>query len=125
MTPIRSFLRSSFGSALLGGAFAVALGAVAISTGLISVDNSSGSTVAASPIAPRTEPAAGSGRTVGQVYQDDAQGVAFIEAEQKSTAATTPFGGPPAAAPQPAPGSSSTVTATSSPTLTSSTARAR
>ena len=95
MTRTRTFLRSSFGSALLGGIVAVALGFVAIATGLISVDNSPGSTATASaPIVPRTEPASGTGRTVGQVYQDDAQGVAFIEAQEKQTMAATPFGGP-------------------------------
>ena len=94
MTRIRTFFRSSFGSALLGGIVAVALGVVAISSGIVSVDNSSGSTVASSPpITPPTEPASGSARTVGQVYQDDAQGVAFISAEEKPTA-ESPFGAP-------------------------------
>ncbi|MCB0876456.1 MAG: trypsin-like peptidase domain-containing protein [Solirubrobacterales bacterium] len=95
MTRIRTFFRSSFGSALLGGVVAVALGVVAISTGIVSVDNSSGSAVASSPpVTPDTEPASGSDRTVGQVYQDDAQGVAYIEAEEKPTASSSPFGAP-------------------------------
>jgi S1-C subfamily serine protease len=95
MTRLKTLFSSPFGSALLGGAVAVAVGIVVIATGLISVDNSSGSAATAStPITPRTEPASGSQRTVGQVYQDDAQGVAFIEAQEKATASATPFGGP-------------------------------
>ncbi len=95
MTRIRTFFSSSFGSALFGGIVAVALGVVAISAGLISVDNSSGSTPATSPpITPATEPASGSGHTVGQVYQSDAQGVAYIEAQEKPTASASPFGAP-------------------------------
>ena len=94
MTRARTFFRSSFGSALFGGIVAVAIGIVAIATGLISVDNSSGSApLAATPIT-TTEPASSTGQTVNQVYQEDAQGVAFISAEQKPTAPATPFGGP-------------------------------
>ena len=95
MTRIRSFFRGSFGSALLGGVVAVALGVVAIATGLVSVDNSSASStaVASAPL-PQTEPASGVDRTVGQVYQEDAQGVAYIEAQEKPGAATSPFGEP-------------------------------
>jgi S1-C subfamily serine protease len=95
MTRIRTFFRSSFGSAMLGGIVAVALGVVAISSGIVSVDNSSGSAAASSPsITPATEPASDAGRTVGQVYQDDAQGVAFISAEEKPTTSASPFGAP-------------------------------
>ena len=95
MTRIRSFFRGSFGSALLGGVVAVALGVVAIATGLVSVDNSSASStaVASAPL-PQTEPASGVDRTVGQVYQEDAQGVAYIEAQEKPGSATSPFGEP-------------------------------
>ncbi len=97
MTRIGTFFSSSFGSALLGGVVAVALGVVAVSSGIVSVDNSSGSTTASSPAAssppPSTAPASGSDRTVGQVYQEDAQGVAFIAAEEKATA-PSPFGAP-------------------------------
>ena len=95
MTRIRSFFRGSFGSALLGGVVAVALGVVAIATGLVSVDNSSASStaVASAPL-PQTEPASGVDRTVGQVYQEDAQGVAYIEAQEKPGSTTSPFGEP-------------------------------
>ena len=78
MTRARTFFRSSFGSALFGGIVAVVIGIVAIATGLISVDNSSGSApVAATPIT-KTEPASSTGQTVNQVYQEDAQGVARL-----------------------------------------------
>ena len=97
MTRIGKLLRGSFGSALLGGLVAVALGVVAIATGVIAVDNTSGSPSAA--IVP-SQPAAAS-RSIGDVYDDDAQGVAFIEAEQESSAERRPG----AAAPRPAPGS--------------------
>ena len=95
MTRIRSFFRGSFGSALLGGVVAVALGVVAIATGLVSVDNSSASStaVASAPL-PQTELASGVDRTVGQVYQEDAQGVAYIEAQEKPGSTTSPFGEP-------------------------------
>ena len=94
MTRIRTFFKSSFGSALLGGIIAVAVGIGAIASGLISVDNSSGSTAVASAPLPQTEPASGSEQTVGQVYQEDAQGVAYIEAQEKPGASTSPFGEP-------------------------------
>jgi len=95
MNRTRSFFKSSFGSALLGGIVAIAVGIAAIAWGLISVDNSSGSTtaVASAPL-PQTEPASGEGQTVGQVYQEDAQGVAYIEAQEKAGASTSPFGEP-------------------------------
>jgi S1-C subfamily serine protease len=93
MTRARTIFRSSFGSALLGGLVAVALGIAAIATGIVSVDNGSDAPPVAAAIAP-SEPAAAS-RTIGDVYDDDAQGVAFIEAEQESSAAPSPFGMPP------------------------------
>ncbi len=96
MTRIRSFFGSSFGSGLLGGAVAVTFGVIAITSGLISVDNSSGSSssVASPPVSPESEPASGAGRTIGQVYEQDAQGVAFISAEQSGETSSSPFGEP-------------------------------
>jgi S1-C subfamily serine protease len=93
MTRATTSLRSTLGSALLGGLVAVALGIAAIATGIVNVDNSSGS--APPTVISPSEPAAGGANTVGDVYEDDAQGVAFIEAEQKPSAAATPFGVPP------------------------------
>jgi len=94
MTRIRTFFKSSFGSALLGGIVALALGIGAVATGIVSVDNSDSDAAVAQVPLPQTEPASGSGRTVGQVYQQDAQGVAFIAAQQKSSASSSPFGEP-------------------------------
>jgi S1-C subfamily serine protease len=94
MTRIRRFFKSPFGSALIGGIVVAAVGIGAIASGLVSVDNSSGSTAVASAPLPQTQPAAGTDRTVGQVYQEDAQGVAYIEAQEKSGASTSPFGEP-------------------------------
>ncbi|GIK77204.1 MAG: PDZ domain-containing protein [Acidobacteria bacterium] len=91
MNRIAKLLRGSFGSALLGGIVAVALGIVAISTGIVEAGDPSDPAPAA--IVP-SAPAAAS-RSIGDVYDDDAQGVAFIEAEQESSAAATPLGAPP------------------------------
>jgi len=89
-----------FLSALLGGVLALALGIAVVATGLISVDNSDSgnsatTTVAQGPIATDTQPVAGADRTVGQVYEEDGQGVAFIEAVQsgQGSGQATPFGG--------------------------------
>ena len=86
---------SPFLSALLGGVIALALGIAAVATGLISVDNSDDSataTVAQGPIATDTAPASTGDRTVGQVYQQDGQGVAYIEAVEKPSGSASPFG---------------------------------
>ena len=85
-------LRSPLLAGLIGGVAAIALGVAAIATNLISVDNSDHTTVAQAPLATGTKPAAATGNTVGQVYQEDGQGVAFIEAVQKPTGEATPFG---------------------------------
>ncbi|HET6830273.1 MAG TPA: trypsin-like peptidase domain-containing protein [Solirubrobacterales bacterium] len=94
MTRARTIFRSPFGSALLGGFVAVVLGITAIAAGVVTVDNADSAPAPPPAISP-SEPAAGGARTVGEVYEDDAQGVAFIEAEQKPSAEATPFGMPP------------------------------
>jgi len=90
MTRVKSFFRSPFGSALFGGIVAVAVGIVAIATGIIDVDNGSDATPA--PVITPSEPASGAAHTIGEVYKDDAQGVAYIEAQEKPTTEQTPFG---------------------------------
>ena len=96
MHRFKSFSSSSFGSALFGGVVALALGVLAVGTGLVDVSDDSGSTtttVASSPtITDASEPASGSAQTVGQVYDEDGQGVAYIEAVQKSSDSSSPFG---------------------------------
>jgi S1-C subfamily serine protease len=79
---MRGFLKSSFGSALLGGAVVAAFGAIAIAAGWIQAD-SGGSTVTvsqplAAPVAAKGE---GDANLVNQIYRRDGQGVAFISAE--------------------------------------------
>jgi S1-C subfamily serine protease len=79
---MRGFLKSSFGSALLGGAVVAAFGAIAIAAGWIQAD-SGGSTVTvsqplAAPVAAKDE---GDPNLVNQIYRRDGQGVAFISAE--------------------------------------------
>lgn len=95
MHRLRNALSSPFGAGLIGGVAALALAIAAVGSGLISVDNSDGddtTTVAQSPLATDAAPAAAGDHTVGQVYAEDGQGVAFIEAVEKPTGATTPFG---------------------------------
>jgi len=96
MSSLKKIVSSPFGSGLLGGLVALALGVVAISTGLISVEQREGgpsaTTVAQAPTATDAQPAAAADRTVGQVYEQDGQGVAYIEAEQDASTSTSPFG---------------------------------
>ena len=96
MQRLKSFSGSSFGSALLGGVAALALGVLVVGTGLVDVGDGSGSTtttVASSPtITDASRPASGSAQTVSQVYEEDGQGVAYIESQEKASSASSPFG---------------------------------
>jgi S1-C subfamily serine protease len=79
---MRSFARSPFGSALLGGAVVAVFGAIAIAAGWIQADEG-GSTVTVSqplsaPVSATDEP---SDNLVNQIYRRDGQGVAFISSE--------------------------------------------
>jgi S1-C subfamily serine protease len=94
---MRGFLKSSFGSALLGGAVVAAFGAIAIAAGWIQAD-SGGSTVTvsqplAAPVAAKDE---GDANLVNQIYRRDGQGVAFISAEigGGESQGLSPFGEP-------------------------------
>ena len=85
----------SFGIAVGGGLVAIAFAVLAVASGLIDVDNTDGgtSTVASAPLATDAQPASASARTVGQVYEEDGQGVAFIKAEQAGgTETQSPLG---------------------------------
>jgi len=91
----KNALSSPFLSALIGGVLALGLGIAAVASGLISVDNSDDSpttTVAQAPISSDAQPVSGADHTVGQVYDEDGQGVAYIEAVEKPSGAATPFG---------------------------------
>jgi S1-C subfamily serine protease len=95
MKRIKSLRTSSFGSGLLGGLVALALGIAVVATGLVPVDNGNGgttTTVAQAPLATDTQPASAAPDTVGQVYDQDGQGVAYIEAQQKPSTSVSPFG---------------------------------
>ncbi len=95
---MKSFFRSSFGSAILGGIVVAAFGWVAIAAGWIQADGN-GSTVTvsqplAAPVSASEE--SGDGNLVNQIYRRDGQGVAFIEAEQPAQGSSelSPFGEP-------------------------------
>jgi S1-C subfamily serine protease len=88
---MRSFLRTPFGSALLGGAVVAALFAVAISAGWIEADGDSTTTVAAPLSAPVVDREGGDANVVNQIYRRDGGGVAFIEATQAPEETASPF----------------------------------
>jgi S1-C subfamily serine protease len=94
---MRRFFRTSFGSALLGGAVVAAFGWVAIAAGWIEAEDG-GSTVAvsqplAAPVASRED---GDTNLVNEIYRRDGQGVAFIAAKLPDSGSSelSPFGQP-------------------------------
>ncbi len=95
MSRVKGFFRTSFGSAVLGGAIVAAFGLLAISAGWVDAGGG-GTTISAAPLAaPAVDThSGGDGNTVNQIYQRDGQGVAFIQAEQPVRPATpfNPFG---------------------------------
>ncbi|HET9184508.1 MAG TPA: trypsin-like peptidase domain-containing protein [Solirubrobacterales bacterium] len=94
------FLRSSFGSAFLGGLVVAVLGLVAIATGLVKSDGGSTTTVAAPLAAPVDAESGGGeeGNVVNRIYKADGAGVAFVESqlEPEETSGFFPFGEPEA-----------------------------
>jgi S1-C subfamily serine protease len=98
MTRIKTFARTSFGSALLGGLVVGLFGWLAIAAGWI--ESSSGSEAApqafaAAPIAePAVSPGSAKGLTVNDIYRKDSPGVAFIQATQapQQPSPFNPFG---------------------------------
>ncbi|HEX6752249.1 MAG TPA: trypsin-like peptidase domain-containing protein [Solirubrobacterales bacterium] len=93
---MRRFLRSSFGSALLGGAVVAAFGWVAIASGWIEAEDGSTTTIAAPLSAPIEVKDSGGGNLVNQIYRRDGQGVAFIQASKapEESSGINPFGEP-------------------------------
>jgi S1-C subfamily serine protease len=92
---MRSFFRSSFGSAVLGGAVVAVFGAIAISAGWIDSRSQTTTTVAAPISAPVDSTESGDASTVNQIYGHDGPGVAFIEsteAPEETSAPLSPFG---------------------------------
>ena len=93
---MRRFFRTPFGSALLGGAVVALFGWVAIATGLIEAQSDSSATVATSLAPPIDVKDSGNGNLVNQIYRQDGQGVAFIQATRApEESAFNPFGGEP------------------------------
>jgi S1-C subfamily serine protease len=99
-SPIEAIMRSSrtpLGAAVIGGLVVGLLGWIAIAAGWI--HSSSDDNTPALATAPLTEPASqktgGKGFTVNQIYQQDAPGVAFIQAESspRPPSPFNPFGG--------------------------------
>jgi S1-C subfamily serine protease len=86
-------VRSSFYSAILGGAVAVVLGAVLIATGVIDVGDKTTVIRGQAPLSAASETGKPAGLTVRQIYKKDGPGVAFIRAEIVQTT-SNPFGFP-------------------------------
>jgi S1-C subfamily serine protease len=93
---MKRFLRTPFGSALLGGAVVAAFFAVAISAGWIDAKSTTTTTIPAPLTAPVANEESGDTNTVNEIYRHDGQGVAFIEStlepEETSPSPLSPFG---------------------------------
>jgi S1-C subfamily serine protease len=98
MKKARHFFRTSFGSAVLGGAVVAVFGWVALASGLVKAKEGGGSTVTvAAPLAaPVDAKGGGDPNPVNQIYRSDGQGVAFIEAQRSApeSPGLSPFGQP-------------------------------
>jgi S1-C subfamily serine protease len=100
MSKRKNFLRSPFGSALLGGVVVAVVGLIAIATGLVKSDSVSTTTAMAPLAAPVVSKSSDGGsessNIVNQIYKADGNGVAFIESQIPATEAQTlnPFGEP-------------------------------
>jgi S1-C subfamily serine protease len=83
MNALRRFFGTSFGSAVAGGLVVLVLGLILIQTGAIdTTDESSGpSIVAPAALARPASESGGKGLTVNEIYDRDAEGVAFIKSE--------------------------------------------
>jgi S1-C subfamily serine protease len=94
---MKSFFKSPFGSALLGGVVVAAFGWVAIAAGWIQADDGGSSVTVARPL---SAPVAAKGEEdtnlVNQIYRRDGQGVAFISAQLGGgeSQGLSPFGEP-------------------------------
>jgi S1-C subfamily serine protease len=92
MTRIGRFLQTSFGSALAGGLVVLIGGVILFQAGAIDTgDDSSTPVIAPAALARPASDSSGKGLTVNQIYQRDAEGVAFIRSAitQKTQ---SPFG---------------------------------
>jgi S1-C subfamily serine protease len=92
----KGFLRSSFGSALLGGALVAIVGAVLLLTGAVKSSGGGTTTVVQSSAAPIVSNSSeeGGANPVDQIYKADGNGVAFIESQlepEESEESFNPF----------------------------------
>jgi S1-C subfamily serine protease len=93
----RGLFRSSFGSALLGGAVVAVIGAVLLLTGAVKSSDGGTTTVEESmsaPIVSKSSAESEDGNTVDDIYKADGNGVAFIESTipaEESEEAFNPF----------------------------------
>jgi putative serine protease PepD len=96
MSRARRFFRTSFGSALLGGAVVAVVGLIAIATGLVKSSLPNPKVTVAQPLTAPVDAKEGGEDTnvVNQIYRDDGQGVAFISAQRPAQASSglSPFG---------------------------------
>src|SRR5215218_8768246 len=93
----KSFFRTPFASALLGGAVVAVFGAIAIAAGWIQSDSGSTTTVAAPLTAPvASKSGEGDSNVVNEIYKRDGDGVAFIESDipAQESQSFSPFGEP-------------------------------
>jgi S1-C subfamily serine protease len=98
MNNLKRFLSTSFGSALVGGLVVAVFGSIAIAAGWTqSSSNDDGTAALAEPALaqPATDQGPTKALSVNRIYQKDAPGVAFIQAETapRPTSPFNPFGG--------------------------------
>jgi S1-C subfamily serine protease len=95
---MKRFFKSSFGSALIGGAVVAAFGWIAIAAGWIQADDSGTTVTVSQPLAaPVSAGDEDEDRNlVNEIYRRDGQGVAFISAKQgeDGSPSLNPFGEP-------------------------------
>ncbi|HEX3608559.1 MAG TPA: trypsin-like peptidase domain-containing protein [Solirubrobacterales bacterium] len=95
MSRAKGFFRTSFGSALLGGAVVAAFFAIAISAGWIDAKGSPNAVLATPLATPVVSKESGDTNAVNQIYRHDGGGVAFIEsteAPEEAPSPLSPFG---------------------------------
>jgi S1-C subfamily serine protease len=81
---VRRFFSTNFGSAVGGGLVVLVLGLILIQAGVVDTSNdstTSSATVAPASLARPASDSTGKGLTVHDIYQRDAQGVAFIKSD--------------------------------------------
>jgi len=75
---MKSFFSTSFGSAILGGLVVAVLGLVAIEAGWVGDDDDGSGSLGTPPLTRPVSDGGDKGLTVGEIYERDSDGVAFI-----------------------------------------------